>query len=469
MNHRLLRIFFVGLPVLLLVSCDAENSASDDASRPPNIVFIMADDLGYGQVGAYGQKHIRTPNIDQLAAEGMRFTDAYAGATVCAPSRSVLMSGLHGGHAPVRANGGGNPIQPGDTTVADVLKAAGYRTGAFGKWGLGNIDTAGVPWEHGFDHFFGYLHQVHAHFYYPEYLWENDRKYALPGNADGQHVEYTHDVIAEKALEFVRQNAAEPFFLYVPFTIPHLEYLVPEDSIAEYRGRFKEIELRAGHYAYTAEPFASLAGMITRMDRDIGRLLALISDLGLDDDTIVFFTSDNGGLERGRGGGVDFDVFRCNAPLRGGKRDLYEGGIRVPFIVRWRGRIEAGSTSSLPTSFQDFFPTAADLAATEVPSGLDGTSIVPTLLGRDQAPPDFLYWEHFGANQDHVYQAVRMGHWKAIRDGKDEPLELYDLDRDIGETVDVAAENPEIISKIENYLATARTEPREHFNKGWDP
>ena len=212
MNHRLLRIFFVGLPVLLLVSCDAENSASDDASRPPNIVFIMADDLGYGQVGAYGQKHIRTPNIDQLAAEGMRFTDAYAGATVCAPSRSVLMSGLHGGHAPVRANGGGNPIQPGDTTVADVLKAAGYRTGAFGKWGLGNIDTAGVPWEHGFDHFFGYLHQVHAHFYYPEYLWENDRKYALPGNADGQHVEYTHDVIAEKALEFVRQNAAEPFF-----------------------------------------------------------------------------------------------------------------------------------------------------------------------------------------------------------------------------------------------------------------
>ena len=209
--------------------------------------------------------------------------------------------------------------------------------------------------------------------------------------------------------------------------------------------------------------------MITRMDRDIGRLLALISDLGLDDDTIVFFTSDNGGLERGRGGGVDFDVFRCNAPLRGGKRDLYEGGIRVPFIVRWRGRIEAGSTSSLPTSFQDFFPTAADLAATEVPSGLDGTSIVPTLLGRDQAPPDFLYWEHFGANQDHVYQAVRMGHWKAIRDGKDEPLELYDLDRDIGETVDVAAENPEIISKIENYLATARTEPREHFNKGWDP
>ena len=469
MSDRCFRTILLALPTLLLLACGSGGEQSPQEPRPPNIVFIMADDLGYGQVGAYGQKLIRTPHIDRLAAEGMRFTDAYAGATVCAPSRSVLMSGLHGGHAPVRANGGGNPIQPGDTTVADVLKAAGYRTGGFGKWGLGDIGTPGVPWEHGFDEFFGYLHQVHAHFYYPEYLWENDRKYPLPGNAEGKRGEYTHDVIAEKALDFVRRNADSPFFLYVPFTIPHLEYLVPEDSIAEYRGKFKEIELRAGHYAYTAEPFAALAGMITRMDRDVGRLMDLITELGLDDNTIVFFASDNGGLERGREASADFDVFECNAPLRGGKRDLYEGGIRVPFIVRWPGRIETGSASALPTSFQDFLPTAAELAGAGTPSGLDGQSIVPTLMGEQQAAPEFLYWEHFGSQQDDVYQAVRMGDWKAIRRGDGQPIQLYDLDRDIGETTDVAAEHADVVEQIESYLTIARTQPRKHFNKGWEP
>jgi len=264
--------------------------------RPPNIVFILSDDLGYNDLGCYGQKLIHTPNIDRLATEGMRFTNTYAGCSVCAPSRNVLMTGFHAGHVTIRANSGGQHILPGDVTVAQVLKSAGYATGCFGKWGLGDIGSSGVPWKHGFDQFFGYLHQIHAHFYYPPYLWDNDKKFPLAGNENGKRVTYSEDVIRERALEFIRSRASQqPFFCYVPFTIPHMEYLVPEDSLAEYRGKIPEQgPIAAGHYAGQEYPRAAYAAMITRMDRDVGRIMALLKELNLDNNTIVFLPATTG-------------------------------------------------------------------------------------------------------------------------------------------------------------------------------
>jgi arylsulfatase A-like enzyme len=265
--------------------------------RKPNIVWIMADDLGISDLGCYGQKHIRTPNIDRMAAEGTRFTDAYAGCTVCAPSRSVLMTGKHMGHTSVRSNPGGVPLLPGDITVAEVLKKAGYATGMFGKWGLGDLSTEGVPEKQGFDEYTGFLSQVHAHLHYPKILYRNGKELPLAGNGEGKRATYAHDVIADHALEFIRKHSAQPFFCYVPFTLPHWELLVPEDSMKEYRGRFTEPGYMAkvkGHYAAQPEPRAAYAGMITRMDRDVGRILSLLKQLNLDGNTLVVFTSDNG-------------------------------------------------------------------------------------------------------------------------------------------------------------------------------
>jgi arylsulfatase A-like enzyme len=434
--------------------------------RPPNIVFILADDLGWGDLGCYGQRWIRTPNLDRMAREGTRFTDAYAGCTVCAPSRSVLMTGFHMGHTSVRANTGGIPLRPEDVTVAEVLKQAGYATGCFGKWGLGDIGTEGVPWKQGFDEFFGYLHQVHAHFYYPPYLWENDRKFPLPGNQDGKRTTYSHDVIAERALDFIRRHRDRPFFCYVAFTIPHLELLVPEDSLAEYRGKIPEDKPYRdprNHYAPQDYPRAAYAAMITRMDRDVGRILRLLAELGLESSTIVFFTSDNGGA--GRLWGDEF--FQSWGPFRGHKQNLYEGGIRVPMIVRWPGRVPAGRVSDFAWSFQDFLPTAADLAGIKPPAGIDGISVLPTLLGQRQSPHPYLYWElprydsKTGTFPDPVpMQAVRMGHWKAVRPKPGGPVELYDLARDPGETTDLAARMPDLRRKLEELMAQARTPPR---------
>jgi arylsulfatase A len=436
--------------------------------RPPNIVWIMADDLGYGDLGCYGQKYIRTPNIDRLAAEGLRFTDAYAGCTVCAPSRSVLMTGFHAGHTSVRSNPGGVPILETDVTVAQVLKPAGYATGAFGKWGLGDIDTTGVPWKHGFDQFFGYLHQIHAHFYYPPYLWDNDRKYPLAGNQNGKRTTYSHDVIAGKTLDFIRAQRNRPFFCYVPLTIPHLEWLVPQDSLDEYKGKLPESgAFPQGHYAGQEYPHAAYAGMITRMDRDVGRIMALIKELKLDNDTIVFFTSDNGAIAL-----RNDRFFQSAGPLRGGKQNMYEGGIRVPMIARWPGRIGAGTASDLPWYFADFLPTVAELAGTKAPSGLDGMSVIPALLGPKAAGHarsrhDFMYWElpaydsrKSEFRKEVPMQAVRMGDWKAVRPKPGAPLELYNLKKDVGETTDVEAENPKVMERIEAYLKTARVEPR---------
>jgi arylsulfatase A len=444
-----------------IAGCDSE----EQSSRLPNIVFIMADDLGYGHLGCYGQEKIRTPHLDRMAAEGMRFTDCYAGSAVCAPSRSVLLTGKHSGHTSVRGNSGGIPLLDSDVTIGEVLKQAEYTTGIFGKWGVGDHGTAGVPYKQGFDEFFGYLHQVHCHFYYPWYLWDNDQKYLLPGNEGGKKEQYTHDVIVDKALDFIRRRKDAPFFLYVPFTIPHTELLVPEDSMEEYRSRFDEptpyIDARS-HYADQPEPRAAFAGMVTRMDRDVGRIFDVLKETGIDDNTIVIFTSDNGGQSSG---GPDPQFFNGNGPLRLGKSTVYEGGIRVPTIARWPGVIPAGVDSDHAWAFWDVMPTLADLAGVSCPDDIDGVSALPAIIGEERAghsqqQREFMYWEHPSGGK--LTQAVRMGDWKAVRLGIDAPLELYNLDNDIGETNNVATQHPEIVQRIEQYLTTARVPAREY-------
>jgi len=464
---------FLGGAASALLAPTRGNSAP---MRPPNIVFVMADDLGYRDLGCYGQEQIRTPNIDRLASEGLRFTDAYAGCTVCAPSRSVLMTGYHMGHTSVRANTGGVPLLAGDVTIGEVLKSAGYKTGVFGKWGLGDIGTDGVPWKQGFDEFFGYLHQVHAHFYYPEFLYKNGERYPLPGNGEGRRTTYSHDVIASQALDFIKRNRNSPFFCYVPFTIPHVELLVPEDSLAQYRGEFPEKPYRdpRNHYAPQDTPHAAYAAMITRMDRDLGRILALIESLRLDNNTIVFFTSDNGAATPL----WKDDYFGSTGGLRGHKQNFYEGGIRTPLVVRWPGRIQARSETGHLCSFYDFLPTLAELAGVKRIPKTDGLSIVPTLLGRgDQARHDYLYWElpRYDAKtrqfpKEIPRQALRMGDWKAVRPEPDGAVELYDLETDIAETRNVAAKQPAVMAKVRQLLREARTEPRSQTQPepgGW--
>jgi len=459
-------IRIVGLGAASLVLSGRRSNATAKTGKP-NIVFIMADDLGYGQLGCYGQTKIRTPHLDRMAAEGTKFTQVYAGHCVCAPSRSVLMTGKHTGHTSVRANGGGSTLLPEDITVAEILRQAGYATGIFGKWGLGDHGTAGVPYKQGFDEFYGYLHQVHAHFFYPWFLWRNDEKHVLAENNDKERKEYSHDLIAEQSLEFIRRHRDEPFFLYVPFTIPHFELLVPEDSLEEYEGKFPEpwpyVDKRR-HYADQAAPRATLAAMITRMDRDVGRILDLLKELEIDEDTIVFFTSDNGGYRLARPGEPDF--FRGNGPLRGGKGTFYEGGIRVPMIVRWPGKVAAGATDDLIWAFWDVMPTLAELAGAKAPAGIDGISVLPRLLGRGQEQPDrFLYWEKIPQGKGGTpawSQAVRWGKWKAVRNKPRLPLELYDLDSDIGEKNDVAEGHPDVVARIESYLKTSRTVTRSY-------
>lgn len=427
----------------------------------PNIVFIMADDLGYGHLGCYGQERIKTPHIDRMAEEGTRFTQFYAGHCVCAPSRSTLMTGYHTGHTSVRVNGGGSPLLPEDVTIAEVLKSAGYATGGFGKWGLGDDGTTGVPYEQGFDRFFGYLHQVHAHFYYPYFLWDNDDKYLLSENEGQRRNQYSHDVIVDQALDFLRLNHKRPFFLYMPITIPHFELLVPEDSMREYRNKFPEpAEYKSEHYASQPTPRAALAAMITRMDRDVSRVFKLIQELGIDDNTIVFFTSDNGGYRLAE------EFFHGNGGLRGGKGEFYEGGLRVPLIVRWPGKVAAGATDDLVWAFWDVMPTLAELAGAECPQGIDGVSFAPRLLGREQQIPDrLLYWEKIRQNradQPPWSVAARKGKWKAVRNKPNLPIELFDLNSDQAEELDVAKENPQIVAQMRELLKNAHTAGREY-------
>lgn len=420
--------------------------------RPPNIVYVMLDDLGYGDFGSYGQKLIRTPNADRFANGGLRFTDCYAGSTVCAPSRCALMTGMHSGHGSVRTNAGTMPLRASDRTVASALKQAGYATGAFGKWGLGDIRTEGVPWKHGFDEFYGYLHQVHAHSYYPDFLWSNDRTDPLKGNHDGKGSDYTADLIAERTYDFVRRHRNEPFFLYACWTLPHGAYEIP------------------GVTPYDNEPWSDLektyAAMVTKADSHFGRLLEVLKENGLAENTIVFLTSDNGGVDaKSR----KFDRFESNGILRGAKGNLYEGGIRVPMMVHWPGVTKPKSESAVPWVFYDFYPTACEIAGAPPPRGLDGRSIVPLLRGKAFDVNRPLYWEFFPydfKNQRYrleaMQQAVRMGKWKAVKPSAQKPIELYDLSADPGESRSIASEHADMVAKFEAILKAQHTEPRKY-------
>jgi arylsulfatase A-like enzyme len=420
--------------------------------RRPNILFILADDLGYGVPGCYGQREIRTPNIDALAEGGMRFTQAYAGSTVCAPSRCALMTGLHTGHAFIRGNA---PIdlRPEDATVAEKLKAAGYRTALIGKWGLGTAGHSGVPNRKGFDEFFGYLDQVHAHTYHPTMLWENERETFLTGNFGPLRKDYSHDIFTERALRFIgRQNASDPFFLYLAYTIPHAN-----NEMGQQTGNGMDVPSDAP-YADRSWPQAekNFAAMVTRMDRDIGRVMDALRARGLERDTLVIFTSDNGPH---REGGHDPDFFHDSGPLRGIKRDLYDGGIRVPAIASWPGTIQPGRASDAVWAFWDFLPTACELARVDAPPRIDGVSFVPALRGRAMLARDYLYWEF---HEDGFGQAVRTGNWKGVRPkSRANPIELYDLSADIGEHHDVAQEHADLVSRISRWFESARTESKE--------
>ena len=421
----------------------------------PNIIFIVVDDLGYADLGCYGGKQIHTPNIDKMAAEGVLFTQAYSGCTVCAPARSVLMTGYHTGHTSVRGNTGGIPLRDEDVTVAEVLKSADYACGGYGKWGLGDVETPGVPEKQGFDDFFGYYHQVHAHYYYPDYLWRNSQKIPLPGNANDKRQQYSHNLIFQEMLEFIRENRERPFFCYAPWTPPHGNYEFPNDDPAWQVYKDK-------NWSNKEKVVAAMTGMI---DRHVGQIFELLKELGLDEKTIVFFCSDNGAAQRFEG------TLDSSGPLRGFKRSMYEGGIRVPMVARWPGRIQAGAVSDLVWDFADVLPTLSELAGVHPPKGLDGVSVAPTLLGeesvgRKQEKRPFFYWEwqhyNWAKRQDipgKLMQAIRMDDWKAIRHQSDEPLELYDLSRDVGEAHDLAGQHPDMIARIEDILKTCRTKP----------
>ncbi len=437
-------------------------SASKSSVKKPNIIFILADDLGYGDLGCFGQKRIKTPNLDKMAEEGMRLTQHYAGSTVCAPSRCVLMTGLHTGHCLVRGNAR-VPLRPSDVTVAELLKQAGYTTGIVGKWGLGEAGSTGIPNRQGFDYWFGYLNQRHAHNYYPEYLWRNQEKYHLknevkpinpPGGVATKKVEYSHDLITKEALAFAERSKDGPFFLYLAFTIPHANNEAGNKGmeVPDY-GIYKDKEWPESQKGHAA--------MITRMDGDIGKLFAKLKELGIDDNTFVMFSSDNGPH---REGGNNPDFNDSNGPLRGIKRDLYEGGIRVPTLVRWPGKIKAGSVTDHISGFWDFLPTCAELAGFKPPEDIDGISMVPALLGKSkkQKTHEFLYWEF---HEQGKRQAVRMGEWKGVRldanKKPDGPIELYNLKTDIGEKNNIADQHREIVAKIEGYMKTARVPSKD--------
>jgi arylsulfatase A len=441
-------------------------SAQQPASRP-NILLIQADDLGYGDLSAYGQARFETPMLDRLAREGTRFTQYYAGSTVCAPSRAALMTGRHTGHGWIRGNGGfpaGDiPLRPEDVTIAEVLRDAGYRTALVGKWGLGQPGSTGMPDRQGFDFAFGFLDQRHAHRQFTDHLWRNGERVSASLDND-----YVNDLFTKEAAGIIEKDDPRPFFVYLNYTVPHAELRAPSDALDRFRGQFPEtpfsnppadekptgarFDVPSLGYRSQPTPHATFAAMITRMDRDVGRLVDLIRTRGLDNRTLVMFISDNGPHQEGGG---DPAFFRSSGGLRGIKRDLYEGGIRVPMIARWPGVVPAGRTSDHVWAHWDMLPTLADIAGARAPAGLDGLSMAQALRGGSQATHPFLYWEF---HERGFQQAVRNGRWKAVRLKPGTPLELYDLVADPGEARNVASAHPDIVGHIETFLKTARTE-----------
>lgn len=414
----------------------------------PNVILILADDLGIGDLGCYGQEKIRTPNLDRMAAAGMRFTQAYAGSTVCAPSRCCLMTGLHNGHGRVRDNiPHGVFLQPDDLTVAEALKQAGYRTGAIGKWGLGNPGSWGLPNMQGFDEFFGYLDQDHAHNYYPEYLWENEREVLQPGNRANKRQSYSPELLARRATAFIQENAQRPFFLYFAPTLPHWSDY-PRNSPDS-----QDIPIDTYEKEAWPEVERKYASMVTLLDKHVGQILGQVSELGLSRQTLVIFTSDNGpSAERLHRPAF----FKSGGPFRGTKRDLNEGGIRVPMLAHWSGAIQPGSICEEICAFWDFLPTAAELAGLPAPEKTDGISLLPALEGRPRKQHDFLYWD-YGHGREKFSQAVRKGKWKAIRNGSASFVELYDVIRDPAEATDLSAKHPEVTLAMTELMDLAMT------------
>jgi len=448
--------------------------AADQPQRP-NIVFILADDLGWGDLSCYGQQRFQTPNIDSLALRGLRFTQCYSGTTVSAPSRSCLITGTHSGHTPIRGNleldpEGQFPLPEGAVTFFHDLQSVGYTTGAFGKWGLGFVGTTGDPLKQGVDRFYGFNCQLLAHSYYPDHLWDNDTRIELPDNTDsipyGQGT-YAPDLIHQEALAFLDSSAAagKPFFLWYPTTIPHAELIVPEDSImVSLRGQYPETPyqgiddgpyFRKGGYCSQPDPHAAFAAMVTRLDYYVGDLVRHLKALGIYDNTIIIFSSDNGPH---REGGADPDFFDSNGPWRGYKRDVYEGGIRVPMIVSWPGHVKPGTETDFMCSFWDLMPTFRDLTGSADPEGMDGVSLLPLLEGRKgQQKHEYLYFEfqELGGRQ-----AVREGDWKLVHMDirSDSPrYELYNLTQDPGETNDISASHPNIVAHLQTLMTEAHT------------
>jgi len=439
----------------LFFGCSMVLGLAQASAARPNIIYILLDDAGYGDLSCYGQKKFATPNIDRLAQEGMQFTQHYAGSTVCAPTRCVLMTGRHTGHSQVRGNRevqpeGQAPISADTVTLPKLLKKAGYTTGAFGKWGLGAPGSEGDPTRQGFDEFFGYNCQRQAHTYYPGHLWHNTQKVMLDGKT------YSHDLILKQALTFIRTHRKEPFFCYLPVTIPHAAMHVPQPYAAPFRKKFPQFEDKIGRYKGppVKNPVAAFAGMMTKLDEGVGRILALLEELGLEENTLVLLSSDNGPH---REGGHDPEFFDSNGPLRGFKRDLYEGGIRVPLLARWPGRIKPGATSKLVSAHWDMLPTFCQLAGIDPPNGTDGISLLPTLLGKPgQQQHDYLYWEFYERGGK---RAARFGDFKAVQlnvhQDAEGPIELYNLADDRAEKHNIAPQHPRQIAQARQIFAAA--------------
>ncbi len=453
MQKRFVVFWWLGLLVTTIACEKATKQIVETVEQKPNIIFVMVDDLGYGDLGAYGQKVHKTPNLDKMAIEGRKFLQCYAGSPVCAPSRSTLMTGLHTGHTTVRGNfsplpipnsptKGRVPLFESDVTVAEVLKKAGYVTGMTGKWGLGEPTTEGHPNRQGFDEWLGFLNQRRAHNHFAEYIWQNQDTLFLEGNDpsfDENNITFSHDLFTDFALDFIEKQKDTSFFLYVPYCLPHDHYHIPEEDLAS----FDSLAWTENEKVYAA--------MVARIDKDMGRIFTLLENLNLDKNTMVFFCSDNGAARRWEG------RFDSSGKLKGRKRDMYEGGIRTPMIVWMPEKVPAGTESNYPWYFPDVLPTLADLAdVQEIPTDLDGISVLPEILGETMPESDrFLYWEF---HEKAFHQAVRWKNWKGIRQGTDGDLALYDLAKDPEETTDISTDNLEIVNTLTTYLSTARTE-----------